>query len=52
MHIFHKWSQWEVISDKKVYYTTIIGGSGILREIIQSRKCSICGLVQYKTTDI
>jgi len=51
MHIFHKWGKWEVISDRMVSYTSFTH-NGVLREIIQKRQCSVCGIVQYKTTDI
>lgn len=52
MHFFHKWGKWVVESDRKLSYTTIIGASGICREVVQVRECAVCGLKQYKTTDI
>jgi hypothetical protein len=51
-HIFHKWSNWTILSDKIMLYTTLLGSGGAVREIVQVRECSICGLKDYKTTDI
>lgn len=33
-------------------YTTPLGQTGTLREVVQVRECSICGLKDYKTTDV
>ena len=51
-HIFHNWSKWEIISDRRIGYTNTIGGVGQMREIVQMRTCLECNLKQYKTTDI
>ena len=52
MHIFHNWGKWKVESDRVVKYTTIMNMTGTVREIVQSKECSKCGLKIYKTTDI
>jgi len=52
MCIFHKWGKWEILSDKKMHYKTPLGEKGILREIVQVKECSKCGLRKYKITDI
>ena len=52
MCIFHNWTKWEVQSDRKINYTTIMGIKGILREVVQVRECTKCGLKKYKITDI
>lgn len=52
IHIFHTWDKWKIESDRYVRYSTPLGASGILREIIQSKQCLDCGKVKYKTTDI
>ena len=51
MHIFHKWEQWEVTFQKDIH-NPYITGEEYIRIIHEQRKCSICGLVQYKTTEI
>ena len=52
MCFFHKWTKWKVLSDQKMSYSTAMGQSGTLREIVQVRECTKCGLKQYKTIDI
>jgi hypothetical protein len=44
MCIFHKWTKWKVISDRKAGFT--------IRQIIQMKECEKCGLQKFKTTDI
>ena len=52
MCIFHKWTKWEVSSDRMIRYSTTLGDSGTLREIVQVKECTKCGLKKFKTTDI
>ena len=52
MCIFHNWTKWEVSSDRMVNFTTIAGGSGVLREIVQVKECTKCGLKKFKTSEI
>ena len=51
-HIFHKWSNWTISSDKIMSYTTLLGSQGTIREIVQVRECLTCGIKSYKTTNI
>ena len=52
MCFFHSWSNWKIDSDKIVSYTTVMGGRGRVREVIQSKQCSKCGLIKYNVQDI
>lgn len=51
-HIFHSWTKWSTQTDRQLRYTTPLGIRGTLREIVQVRECTKCGLKDYKVTDI
>jgi len=52
MHIFHSWSKWVVDSDRIISYIAYNGTKGTMREIVQSRECTVCALKQFKVKDI